>query len=282
MPRRPEPPRLWLRRRAGRPAIYVILDQGLEVSTGCGPDRQREAEEALRRYLGAKHEPDFADGDPRRIAVADCLTHYIENLREDHRGPEATLVIWLLEHFGDMTCNQVNADSCKSYVRARTGGAIGKRPVTTATARRELDTLSAALNYTWKAGKMDRPIAVLKPKIDEGEARWLTRNEAARLIRGALGFTPKGYDAEGRATGYTRVAKPNYHVARFILIALYTATRHAAVLALRWERNTHSGSVDLKDGRLYRRGVDERETRSGAGLVRFPIGCCPTCAAGED
>src|SRR5690606_4720197 len=92
-------------------------------------------------------------------------------------------------------------------------------------------------------------------------ARWLNRDEAARLIRGALGFTPKDFDPNGRVTGYTRVAKPNYHVARFILIALYTATRHAAVLGLRWERNAHSGSIDLEEIRIYRRGTEERETR---------------------
>lgn len=261
MPRRREPPRLWLRSRAGRASVYVILDGGLEVSTGCGPDRRREAEEAFSRYLAAKHEPDFADGDPRHIHVSDCLTYYLENLRDDHQGPEATHIAWLVDHFGDLTCSKVNADSCRSYVHARTSGTLGKRPVVMATARRELDTLGAALNYAWKAGKMNRPIAVMKPEVDEREARWLSRDEAARLIYGALGFTPKAFHTGGRVRSYIRVAKPNYHVARFILVALYTATRHAAVLGLRWERNPRSGSVDLKEGRLYRRGTNERETR---------------------
>lgn len=261
MPRHAEPARLCLRRRAGRPDVYVIRDRGLEVSTGCGLDRQSEAEEALARYVAEKHTPEFGNGDPRRIAVADCLTYYLENLREDHRGPEATHVGWLLAHFGDLTCDGVNADSCKTYVRARIRGEIGKRAVTESTAKRELDTLSAALNYAWKAGKMDRPIPVLKPSVEDQEARWLTRDEAARLIRGALGFTPKGFDEEGRVTGWRRVASPNYHVARFILIALYTATRHAAVLALRWTRSADAGSIDLQSNRIYRRGKLERETR---------------------
>lgn len=261
MPRRREPPRLWLRERAGRAPVYVILDRGREVGTGCGPDRGREAEEALARYLAAKHEPAFGEGDPRRILAADCLIYYLQGLEDDHRGPEPTHVPWLIEQFGDMTCSQVNIETCKAYVVARTSGAIGHKPVKEATAKRELETLSAALNRAWKAGKMDRPIAVWKPSSNPQEARWLTRDEAARLIRGALGFTPKGFDAEGRVTGYTRVAKPNYHVARFILIALYTATRHAAVLGLRWERNAHSGSIDLKERRIHRRGTEERETR---------------------
>lgn len=189
------------------------------------------------------------------------MIYYLDSLDEDHSGPEATHVPWLIEHFGGMTCSQVNIDTCKGYVTARTTGAIGHKPVKQTTAKRELETLSAALNRAWKAGKLDRPIAVWKPGTDEQEARWLTRDEAARLLRGALGFTPKGFDADGRVTGYTRVTRPNYHVARFILIALYTATRHAAVLGLRWERNARSGSIDLKERRIYRRGTEERETR---------------------
>lgn len=261
MPRRAEPPRLHLRRREGRDPVFVILDRGREVSTGCGLDRQREAEEALARYIAAKHEPEFGDGDPRQVWVADVLTYYLTNLREDHRGPEATHVMWLVEGFGELTCSGVNADTCRAYVKARMTGAIGRRAVKEATAKRELDTLGAALSYAWKAGKLDRPIAVLKPKLELKEARWLTRTEVARLLRGALGFTSKSIGEAGRVSGWKRVARPNYHVARFILIALHTGTRHSAVLGLRWEPHARAGWIDLKAGRIYRRGTEERETR---------------------
>lgn len=169
--------------------------------------------------------------------------------------------MWLVEHFGEFTCSQVNADSCRAYVKARVSGTVGHRAVAESTARRELDTLGAALNYAWKGGKMDRPVAVFKPDVAQADARWLRRDEAARLMWGALGFTPEAFDKTGADTRYRRVAKPNYHVARFILIALYTATRHAAVLALRWERNAHAGNVDLRENRIYRRGTGERRTR---------------------
>lgn len=165
-----------------------------------------------------------------------------------------------MDHFGEMTCDKVTG-ACKAYLKARTTGTIGRQPVKVATARRELDTLSAALNFAWKTGKMDRPVAVLKPEAKTKKARWLTRREAARLIWGALGFTPTGIDECGRVAGYKRVAAPQYHVARFILIALYTATRHAAVLGLRWERTTTAGYIDFKEGRIHRRGEDERQTR---------------------
>lgn len=189
------------------------------------------------------------------------MIYYLDSLDEDHSGPEATHVPWLIEHFGGMTCSQVNIDTCKGYVTARTTGAIGHKPVKQATAKRELETLSAALNRAWKAGKLDRLIAVWKPGTDEQEARWLTRDEAARLVRGALGFTPKGSDADGLVTGYTRVTRPDYHVARFILIALYTANpacggAGAAVGAERALRVYRpKGAPNLSAG------TEERETR---------------------
>lgn len=274
MPPPRKPPRLLERRRTGRPPVYVILDSGREVSTGYGPDRRREAEEALARYLAFKHQPDFADGDPRRILVADAVAHYIDNLDEDHNGPEAYHVQSLMAHFGEMTCHEVT-NACRAYVQARTSGAIGKKPVTKATARRELDTLSAALNYAWKTGKMDRPVAVLKPEPKIKEARWLTQHEAARLLWGALGFAPIGFDERGRATGYKRVAAPQYHVARFILIALYTGTRHAAVLGLRWEKTAGTGYIDFDEGRIHRRGEDERQTRKRRDPCPIPVRLLP-------
>lgn len=48
---------------------------------------------------------------------------------------------------------------------------------------------------------------------------------------------------------------------RFILIGLYTGTRTAAILGLRWLRSPHAGSIDLDRGVLYRRGSKVRETR---------------------
>lgn len=76
MPRPAQPPRLYLRERKGREARYVILDRGREIGTGFGESDQRCAEEAFGRYLADKHRPDFGDGHPSKVAVADALTYY--------------------------------------------------------------------------------------------------------------------------------------------------------------------------------------------------------------
>ncbi len=59
---------------------------------------------------------------------------------------------------------------------------------------------------------------------------------------------------------WVRMAKPQYRIARFILIAFYTGTRHEAILRLRWLPNVNGGWFDLDHGKLYRKGEGERET----------------------
>jgi integrase len=89
----------------------------------------------------------------------------------------------------------------------------------------------------------------------------VSNKQWARLLAGALGFKAVAFDAEGVPTKWQRKGRPQYHVARFILIALYTGTRHKAALGLRWGVNSAGGWFDLENGILYRRGMGERDTR---------------------
>jgi integrase len=54
--------------------------------------------------------------------------------------------------------------------------------------------------------------------------------------------------------------QPSHHVARFILIGLYTGTRHEANLSMRWGVNSKGGWFDLDRGVMYRRGEGQVET----------------------
>ena len=69
--------------------------------------------------------------------------------------------------------------------------------------------------------------------------RWLTRQEAAQLLR----------------------ATKAPHLRRFILIGLYTGMRSQAMLGLSWMPSTSSGWVDLQNEVLYRRGETARRTK---------------------
>jgi integrase len=71
------------------------------------------------------------------------------------------------------------------------------------------------------------------------------------LLWAALGF-----DCNGKRHRF----RINRHLARFILVGLYTGTRHSAILSLQWLPNTAGGWFDLDAGMLYRRPQDAIET----------------------
>jgi integrase len=241
---------------------WVILDAGRQIRTGAPAHDRRKAEKALERYLGRKHKPDFGDGHPARVAVADALAVYSEKHAPTTKRPDliGSAALKLAEFFGSKNCAAINASTCIDYVAWRSAqkdarGKIdsGKR-VSPSTARRELVVLSAALRWCWREGKLDRPIPVTLPAQSEPRERHLTRAEAAQLLWGALGFDDSGKRHPFRI---------NRHLARFILIGIYTGTRHDAILRLQWLPNTTGGWVDIKGGVLYRRptGAVERGKR---------------------
>ena len=164
----------------------------------------------------------------------------------------------LAEFFGDQFVSEVTEEFCNEYIEwrcaqtdRRAKKAPAGRPVKVSTAKRELVTLSAALNWCWRNKRLDRPVIVTLPKIAERRERYLTRNEVAALVWGALGFNRDGRRNPSRI---------NRQFARFIQIALYTGTRHEAILRLHWMPSTSGGWFDLDAGVLYRRPQDAVET----------------------
>jgi integrase len=262
MSRASKGPRLYLRERTGREAVFVVLDGPNEVSTRCSAGDRRGAEKALAAYIAEKHRPDWQNSHPSEVAVADVLAYYGSNRAPDLAHPELVgyHMIPLLKHFGELTCWDINAETCRGYVEKRMAGKLGRR-VKSGTARRELVTLSAALSFAYDQRKLTQPISVALPKDSERRTRWLTRSEAAALVAGALGVRATAYDIRSREpVKWGRLFQPSYHVARFILIGLYTGTRHEANLSMRWGVNSNGGWFDLDRGVMYRRGEGEVDT----------------------
>jgi integrase len=262
MSQRNKGPRLWLREREGREPVYVIRDGARQIGTGCGVGREREAERALQEYIAKKHKPDFRDGDPTTVLVDDVIIYYSTERAPHTKAPElfAYHVPPLLAHFGGRMCSWVVGQTCREYVKRRTAGELG-RVVSVGTARRELESLQAALGFAHAEGKLLHPVPVTFPSKPGPRTRWLTRTEAARLLWGALGWTYTVCDLKTRRlSGWRRWGPPSYHVARFILIGLYSGTRHDAILNLRWGVNSSGGWFDLEHGLLYRKGEQEAET----------------------
>ncbi|MGA4550633.1 tyrosine-type recombinase/integrase [Methylorubrum aminovorans] len=277
MPRPAKGARLYYRRKDDR---WVIKDGGgVELGTGCAYGDRAEAEKQLQAYLGKKHRPDFGRGDPAQVGVLDVLRLYAEE-----RAPQlkrGDITSGALPHLGRFfegkKVAHLTPALCRSYAtwrsaqpQARYKVGPGYRYETEEdvprvglqTARRELAVLSSALGYAHKEHKLLYPVVVAMPKKAPPRDRWLTRGEAARLLWAALGFRwvkdpDTGRDRwirTGDAQGKTR------HVARFILVGLYTGTRHEAILRLKWLPTTEGGYVDLRSGIIYRRGLREGES----------------------
>ena len=273
MSRQAKGPRLYLRKRKGRPPIWVILDGQEEIGTGCGVGSEHEAEKILSKYLLRKHKPNWGTGDPQQVLVADVLANYAETVAPEHAHPALVgyHIQRLIVHFGTMTCAEISASSCRDYVGKRTSGVIGHRAVQKGTARRELETLSAALNHAYREKLVSLPIPLTLPEKNPSRERWLTRAEAARLLAGALGWSAVAYDIVTRLpTQWRRLANPHTHVALFVLIGIYTGTRHDAILKLRWSLNSAGGWVDLVSKLIYRRGDGQRETSKRRPPVPIP------------
>ena len=60
------------------------------------------------------------------------------------------------------------------------------------------------------------------------------------------------------------------HLARFILVAVYTGTRSEAILRLRFMPHTAGGWVDTKARRMYRRGAGVAETKKRQPPIPIP------------
>ena len=168
MPRRSKGARLWLRKRRGRPEQWVILDHGRELRTGAGEDDLRAAESALVEYLAKKRSPDFGDGHPSRVLIADVLADYGETHGPTTSCPEiiGAAITKLLEYFGDQTVAAVTSATCKKYVQWRVlqfnaRAKVNAKPIKPSTARRELVVLGAALRWCWREAKLDRLVPIL-------------------------------------------------------------------------------------------------------------------------
>lgn len=228
MPRRRSPPRLYLdptRRQ------WVIRDGPRLVRTGCAESDRHGAEARFAAYLGQKHTPQRGPSP----LISDILLAYAsEHLPHTRAAKNAAYNIGNLSAWwGDKKLSDVTARNCRAY-------AEGKSP---AAARRDLETLRAAIGHWHREyGPLPSvPVVVLPPKPAPRE-RWLTRSEVARLLRAAR-RTP--------------------HLARFILLGIYTGSRSGTLLALRWSW------IDLARGVMLRRAPGTPESKKRTPPVKL-------------
>ena len=119
----------------------------------------------------------------------------------------------LLKWWGTKTVAEISAKSCRAYASVRPSSAAGA----------DIKILKAAVDY-WHSeyGPLNFQPVFWRPKDNPPKERWLTKSEAARLLR---------------------AAKPYLHLRRMILLGLYTGSRPGVILALRWDQIDLSSAV---------------------------------------
>ncbi|MGG7646395.1 tyrosine-type recombinase/integrase [Rhodovulum sp. YNF3179] len=237
-------PRLYFRKRKGsRNASYVIRDGQSEFSTGTS-DR-KEAEAALRSYLIQVETPrEFHRGDRANMRVSELLAVYGDEHAIRAADPEriAYAIDALDDWFGNMLVSEINIKKCIKYAE--------NRNVKSSTVRRELSCLRAAINYVLPKSAAKPELWL--PELEESCGNFITRSQAARLIRIA------------------RRDKKTRHLAKFILIGVYTGTRKTNILQLKFHPHSHGGWIDIENNLIYRKKSGSRRTKKRAPTVRIP------------
>jgi integrase len=257
MPAKQKGARLWLRVEKDRPSLWVIKDGDKRIATGLAAHECSEAEQRLAEYLAAKHEPvRDRDQSPTSIPVADVLSVYLTDRASTVASPKelGQRVTALASFFGDKMLSDINGALCRSYVAQRGSSSM---------ARRELEDLRAAINHHRREGLCNAIVDVVLPPKSQARERWLTRSEAARLIWAAWRYreVQKGKPTDRRS---------RQHVARFILVGLYTGTRSAAICGAALTPTEGKGFADLEAGIFYRKGQGVAATNKRQPTVRLP------------
>jgi integrase len=275
--------RLWLEPeerdqegKLARRATWVIRDGSRKIRTGCIRTDHEGAERALAEYIAKKYTvPRDRGRHPSEILVLDVLNIYLIDKAPKHSDPSITKAraMILAEFWGDKTLADVNGTTCREYVAYRTAQPrraakpeVTGRParmVTAAGARRELEDLRSAINHHRTEGLCSEVVGVALPEKSEPRQDWLTHSEAAKLIRSAWRARQRmGEGITDRMLGR--------HLARFILVGLYTGTRHAAICSAAFTPAIGRGQIDLDAGVFYRHRRGSRQTKKRQTPVRLP------------
>lgn len=181
MPRSNKGARLWLRparRKGGRliaRAVWIIVDGGRHIATGCLKDQAGEAEKLLAAYITDKYRPSRLVKDIGQIDIADVLSIYFDDCgpRMADQPKLERCISRLNDYWGGKVLSEVTAAECRAYAhsRGKTGGT-----------RTDLETLRAAINHHAKENLHYGTVRVSLPPKGPPRDRWLTRGEAAKLI----------------------------------------------------------------------------------------------------
>ena len=220
----------WRRERDAYVISYTESGKSKRVATGCSS--RSEAEAFLDAFVASFEGP----AEPEAKTVDAILGGYLGDREgvvkdfqrlEDLRKP-------LKRHLGWLPWSDIKPTTSKRYAsRRRSEGAAD------GTIRRELGGLRAALRWAVEEQWIGFAPAVKLPPKPPSRDRWLTRDEAERLVD----------------------ACTSHHLKTFVLVALHTAARKRAILELKWDQ------VDFLQRRVHLNPPGRRQTSKRRAVV---------------
>lgn len=154
-----------------------------------------------------------------------------------------------IPYFGGMKPDDIDTGVCRAYVAKRRKE--GRQDGTIGT---ELGHLRIALSWAAKTGLIETAPAIERPSRPAPKDRHLTRHEIERLLDAAV--AP--------------------HIRLFILLAISTAGRSAALLDLTWDR------VDFHRGLIYLGARDANRPQKGRATVPMTDGLRAALAVAKE
>lgn len=198
-------------RRKDSPVWWVSYTNanGQRVRHPTGTTSRKEAELLEAKWKLDIHRESRWGEQPSR-SFGELMVGYLRATAEKRSADKDRMrTKHLRRAFGGMVMNEITPAHVRTYVDRRKSEGIGN-----ATINRELALLSAAINYANKEWEwaLPNPVRGRKLKEPEGRVRWLTTEEAEKLVTAA--------EVEPRAS----------HLSAFIRLALNTGCRRVSCL----------------------------------------------------
>ena len=263
-----KPPRLmWHAKKK----YWFILDRGKQIS--CGTKIEAEANVFFGNYLLGKKDCGGAKLRPilEKAARLDRVYSWIyERLLEDWSGKRV---------------RDVTPDTCKDWYRLNRK-ARGLDPdvdlttVNDSSGRHFLKLLLARVRAECRPMNPEYKVRGWQPKEGLPRQRFLFADEVARFVHVALGrkVDPEAPDGWARdpSTGVFLYEDAEIRarwapVARYVMIGVFSASRRAAILNLRWKPEKGCGHVDFMRSLMYRTDAERGNALKANPTVRMHV-----------
>lgn len=212
-------------RRDGSPIWWVSFTdaKGRRVRRSTGTDDRREAEALEAKWKLEVHQAQKWGAEVTHT-FEELMTDYLKARQgEINLEPVILSIKRLRPMFAGRDMGKLKRADISAFILKRKGDGVAP-----ATINRDLDVLSAAINYAVRRWDwaIPNPVAGMSLKQPQGRLRWLKRSEVEYLIQLA--------EQEPKAP----------HLGDFIRLAVNTGCRRGELLGLEW------GRVDFETGKI--------------------------------